>query len=100
MRLVWVTDKQLLLNTLLKSHFIFMTKETEKISSQHQNGVPNPLRPEGIVVNLEVINEKLKGAVNFTTWNQRIDRELQKLTQLAAPLQTPEHKTKDTILDF
>jgi hypothetical protein len=48
-----------------------------------------------------VINEKLKDAVNFTTWNRRIDRELQidghqKLTDssVGRPLQTSEHKTK------
>ena len=54
-----------------------MTKETEKISSRHQTDVLNQLCPGGIMVNhLEMINEKLKDAVNFTTWNRRTDREL------------------------
>lgn len=76
-----------------------MAKETEKISSQHQNDVPNPLRPEGIVVNLEVINEKLKD-VNFTTWNRRIDRELQidghqKLTDSSVGRPSPDPRAQN-----
>jgi hypothetical protein len=87
-----------------------MTKETEKISSRHQTDVLNQLRSEGIVVNLEVINEKLKDAVNFTTWNRRIDRELridglQKPTDSSVGRPSPESKPqstklKDTVLDF
>jgi len=88
-----------------------MTKETKKISSRHQTAdVLNQLRPEGIVVNLDVINEKLKDAVNFTTWNRRTDRELQidglqKPTDSSVGRPSPESKSqstklKDTVLDF
>jgi hypothetical protein len=56
--------------------------------------------PEDIVVSLETISEKLKGAVNFTTWSQRIDRELQiddlqKLIDSSTPRPSPEHKKYD-----
>jgi len=83
-----------------------MTKETKKISSRHQTAdVLNQLRPEGIVVNLDVINEKLKDAVNFTTWNRRTDRELQKPTDSSVGRPSPESKSqntklKDTVLNF
>ena len=87
-----------------------MTKETEKISSRHQTDVLNQLHPEGIVINLEVINEKRKDAVDFTTWNRRTDRELridglQKPTDSSVGRSSPESKSqrtklKDTVLDF
>jgi hypothetical protein len=79
-------------------------------SSRHQTDVLNQLHPEGIVINLEVINEKRKDAVDFTTWNRRTDRELridglQKPTDSSVGRSSPESKSqrtklKDTVLDF
>ena len=56
--------------------------------------------PEDTVVNLETISEKLKGAVNFNIWNQRIDRELQmddlqNLIDSSIPRPSPENPRYD-----
>src|ERR1700735_2453348 len=58
------------------------------------------LVPEDTVVNLETISEKLKGAVNFNIWNQRIDRELQmddlqNLIDSSIPRPSPENPRYD-----
>jgi len=80
----------------LRSPFILMTKETKKISSRHQTAdVLNQLRPEGIVVNLDVINEKTLSTSPLGIGEPIENFRNRPIPQLAVPLQSPNPRAQN-----